>query len=50
MKLKYKLAILSISVLLSIIGFNLIASSYANEMIQVGNRVGYEMIANVVNK
>ena len=50
MKLKAKLAVLSISILLSLIGFNLIASSSAKKMIISGHEAGYKIIANFINK
>ncbi|MFQ6108727.1 MAG: hypothetical protein ACE5L7_04150 [Candidatus Aminicenantales bacterium] len=50
MKIKTKLAILLVAVLLTFMGFNLIASSGAVDLLKVGKQAGYEIIANVLAK
>lgn len=49
MKLRNKLIILLAAILISFIGFNLIASPLAKGLKEVGNNPGYEVIAKVVD-
>jgi hypothetical protein len=48
MKLRYKLVILLVAVLISFIGFNLIASPLARQM-HKGNGSGFDVVAKVVD-
>lgn len=48
MNFKAKIAILLAAVLISLIGFNLIASSPALDIMKVGKKAGYKIIANVL--
>lgn len=48
MNFKAKVAILLAAALLSLAGFNLIASSSAVDMMKIGKKAGYKIIANVV--
>lgn len=48
MNFKAKVAILLVAVLISLAGFNLIASSSAVDMMKVGKKAGYNIIANVL--
>lgn len=48
MSIKMKITLFIAAVLLTFIGFNMIASSGAADIIKVGNKAGYEIIANVV--
>jgi hypothetical protein len=48
MSLKAKLAILLAAVLITLAGFNLIASSPALDIMKVGKKAGFEIIANVL--
>jgi len=48
MNFKAKVAILLVAVLISLAGFNLIASSSAVDMMKVGKKAGYKIIANVL--
>ncbi len=48
MSFKSKIAILLAAVLITLAGFNLIASSPALDIIKVGKKAGYEIIANVL--
>lgn len=50
MSIKTKFAILAASILITFIGFNLIASPTLVEMMKVGKKAGYEIIANVLAK
>ena len=50
MKIKTKVAILLVAVLLTFLGFNLIASSGAVELVKVGRQAGYEIISNFLAK
>jgi hypothetical protein len=50
MKERTKVAILLAAVLLTFIGFNLIASSGAAELVKVGNQAGCEIISNFLAK
>ena len=50
MKIKTKVAILLAAVLLTFLGFNLIASSGAVELVKVGKQAGYEIISNFLAK
>jgi len=49
MKFKTKVAILLAAVLLTFLGFNLIASSGV-ELVKVGKQAGYEIISNYLAK
>jgi len=48
MSFKAKIAILLAAVLITLAGFNLIASSPALEIMKVGKKAGYQIIANVL--
>ena len=48
MRFKQKLAIFLLAVLLTFVGFNLVASPSAVELVKVGKQAGYEIIANVL--
>jgi len=50
MKFKTKVAILLAAVLLTFLGFNLIVSSGAVELVKVGKQAGYEIISNYLAK
>jgi hypothetical protein len=50
MKMKQKLAILLMAVLLTFVGFSLIASPAATELVKVGKEAGYEIISNMLAK
>jgi len=50
MKLRIKAAILLTAALLTFAGFSLIASSGADDIVKVGHKAGYEIIANYVAK
>jgi len=50
MRFKEKMAIFLLAVLLTFVGFNLIVSPSALELVKVGNEAGYEIIANVLAK
>ncbi len=47
MKIKTKIAIFLLAVFISVIGFNVVASSAA-DMIKIGKKAGYEIISNVL--
>ncbi len=49
MKLRDKLVILLVAVLITFVGFSLIASSSV-DMLKVGKKAGYEIISNVLAK
>jgi hypothetical protein len=48
MSFKVKVAIFLLATLVTLTGFNLIASSSALDILKVGKRAGYEIIANVL--
>jgi hypothetical protein len=48
MNLKAKIAIFLLAALITLVGFNLIASSPALDIMKVGKQAGYEIIANVL--
>jgi hypothetical protein len=48
MNFKAKLAIFLTAVLISLAGFNLIATSSALDIMKVGKKAGYKIIANVL--
>ncbi len=48
MRFKQRLAIFLLAVLLTFVGFNLLASPSAVELVKVGKQAGYEIIANVL--
>lgn len=50
MSLKAKIAIFIVAVLLTFVGFNMIASTGAVDLLKVGKKAGYEIIANVLAK
>lgn len=50
MNFKMKVAIFLLATLISLFGFNLIASSSAIDMLKTGKKAGYEIIANVLAK
>lgn len=50
MRLKTKIAIFTLAVLLTFVGFNLLVSPSAVELIKVGKQAGYEIISNVLAK
>ena len=49
MKLRNKLVILLAAILISFVGFNLIASSLAKDLQKAGNNSDYEVVAKVVD-
>jgi hypothetical protein len=49
MKLKEKLAIFVVAVLLTLVGFNLIAAPSV-DILRIGKQAGYEIIANYLAK
>ncbi len=48
MSFKAKVAILIVAVFITLLGFNLVASSSALDIMKVGKQAGYEIIANVL--
>lgn len=50
MSFKSKVAIFLLATLVTLMGFNLIASSSALDILKVGKKAGYQIIANVVAK
>jgi hypothetical protein len=48
MSFKSRVAIFLLATLITLTGFNLIASSSALDILKVGKKAGYEIIANVV--
>ena len=48
MNFKAKIVILLVAVLITLAGFNLIASSPALDIMKVGKKAGYHIIANVL--
>jgi hypothetical protein len=48
MRFKQKVAIFLLSLLLTFVGFSLVASPSAVELVKVGKQAGYEIIANVL--
>jgi len=48
MSLKAKVAIFIVAAILTFIGFNLIASTGAVDLMKVGKKAGYEIIVNVL--
>jgi len=50
MSFKAKVAIFLLATLITLTGFNLIASSSALDIMKVGKKAGYEIIANVLAK
>ena len=48
MSFKTKIAIFLLATLVTLTGFNLIASSSALDILKVGKRAGYDIIANVL--
>jgi uncharacterized membrane protein len=48
MNFRTKVAILLVAVLISLAGFNLIASSSAVDMMKIGKKAGYKIISNVL--
>jgi hypothetical protein len=50
MSFKAKIAIFLVATLITLAGFNLIASSPALDILKVGKQAGYEIIANVLAK
>jgi len=48
MSLKSKIAIFLLATLITLTGFNLIASSSALDIMKVGKKAGYQIIANVL--
>jgi hypothetical protein len=50
MSFKAKVAIFLLATMISLTGFNLIASSPALDIIKMGKKAGYEIIANVLAK
>ncbi len=49
MKLRAKIAIFLIALMISFIGFNLIASPVARDVLNVGKNSEYEVVAKVVS-
>jgi hypothetical protein len=50
MSFKAKIAIFLLATLLTLTGFNLIASSPALDMLKIGKKAGYQIIANVLDE
>ncbi len=50
MSFKAKIAIFLLASFLSLVGFDLIASSPALDIMKMGKKAGYEMISNVLAK
>jgi len=50
MSFKSRVAIFLLATLVTLMGFNLIASSSALDILKVGKKAGYQIIANVVAK
>lgn len=50
MSFKTKVAIFLLATLITLAGFNLIASSSALDIMKIGKKAGYEIIANVLAK
>ena len=50
MSFKAKVAIFLLATLITLTGFNLIASSSALDILKVGKKAGYEIISNVLAK
>ena len=50
MSFKSRVAIFLLATLVTLMGFNLIASSSALDIMKVGKKAGYQIIANVVAK
>ena len=48
MSFKAKIAIFFLATLITLTGFNLIASSSALDMLKMGKKAGYQITANVV--
>jgi len=48
MNFKAKIAIFLLATLITLTGFNLIVSSPALDMLKIGKRAGYDIIANVL--
>jgi hypothetical protein len=48
MNFKTKIAIFLLAALITLVGFNLMASSGALDIMKVGKQAGYEIIANVL--
>jgi hypothetical protein len=48
MSFKAKVAIFLLATLITLTGFNLIASSSAVDILKVGKKAGYQIIANVL--
>jgi hypothetical protein len=48
MSFKVKVAIFLLATLVTLTGFNLIASSSALDILKMGKRAGYDIIANVL--
>jgi len=48
MRFKQKVAIFLLAVLLTFVGFSLLASPSAVELVKVGKQAGYNIIANVL--
>ena len=50
MKLKEKIAILALAVIITFVGFSLIASPSTVDLMKVGKKAGFEIISNVLAK
>jgi hypothetical protein len=50
MRLRTKIAILLVAVLITFVGFNLIAFSPAVDLLRLGKKAGNQIIANVLAK
>jgi hypothetical protein len=50
MRFKQKFAIFVLALLLTFVGFNLLTSPSALELVKVGKQAGYEIIANVLTE
>ncbi len=50
MKLRTKITVFMIAVMLTFIGFNLMTSSAAVDLMKIGKKAGYDIISNVLAK
>jgi len=49
MKFRTKIGIFMVALLLTFIGFNLMITSAALDLVKIGNYAGYEIISNVMS-
>ena len=50
MRLRMKVAVFMLAVLITFVGFNIIVSSTAVDLLRIGKEAGYEIIANFLAK